>query len=319
MNDKMISMVVVTHNSSKYIEKCIESIYNQNYSNFELIIVDNNSQDKTKNILTKIKTKDSVIVKIILNSKNEGYNVANTIGIKNSKGDFIALVNPDSFLEQSWLTNIMQIFEKNENVMIVNGILKNIDWTVQSTGGQMDKYGAVKQRKNNVENYFYAPGAAVLIKKKLLEKIKLDPNLFLYYEDVDLSWQTRLSGYKIGYCKDAIASHVSGHALPGITSKKFYFLAKNRIYVCLKNYSSVKIIYRLFPILFLVIIDGIYYAAKYKKFTYFLSSLKGIFWNIRNYSLLSEQRKKIQSFRIIPDNEIEKEFLEKSIEFSSMK
>lgn len=313
---KLVSIVILTYNSEEYIEKCLESACKQDYRQFELIIVDNNSTDRTKEILSDIKTKNTNY-KIIFNKENLGYNLGNQIGIDNSSGEFIVFLNPDSFLDESWLSNVIQIFEKDEDIMIANGILKNTDLSIQSTGGQIDRYGAVKQRKNNLESYFYAPGSAVIMKRKLFEKCNLDPNLFLYYDDVDLAWQAKLCGYKIGFCENAIAYHVEGHSMHGLTPKKFYFISRNRIYVCSKNYSTNRIIFRTIPILFFVIMDGVYYSTKFKKISYFLNSLKGIFWNIKNCFALSKQRNIIQSIRKVDDNRIEREMEKNSIEFST--
>ena len=78
----LVSIVVLTYNSEKNIEKCIKNILNSEYKNFELIIVDNNSSDGTRNILSELKLKNKNI-KIILNSTNLGYNQGNLIGIQN--------------------------------------------------------------------------------------------------------------------------------------------------------------------------------------------------------------------------------------------
>lgn len=316
--EKLVSVIILTYNSQELIEKCIKCINEQDYKNFELIIVDNNSTDGTKDILENIKTKNSNH-KIIFNRENLGYNLGNQIGINNSDGEFVVFINPDSFLDKSWLSNIIQVFEKNQNTMIANGIIKNPDTSIQSTGGQMDKYGAVKQRKNNSENYFYASGAAVIFRRELLDVIKLDPNLFLYYDDVDLAWQTKLCGHKIGFCKDAKASHAEGHSLPGLTPKKFYFIVKNRIYVCLKNYSSSQIIKRVFIMITFVILDSLYYSFKFKSAKYFFSGLKALGWNLGAINKLKITRAEIQKQRTISDKGIESSMQKSSIEMKFLK
>jgi len=313
----LISLVVLTHNSSEYIQKCIESITVQDYEKFELIIVDNCSNDGTRQLLSSTKISMPKDVRIILHSKNVGYNTGNMIGIQNARGDFIAIINPDVVLEKSWLSKIISTMQR-ENYDIAGGKLFNVDGTLQSLGGLIDIYGAVEQLKTKEADgtrFFYNSGSAFVFKKNILSKIKFDPNLFMYYEDVDLAWQSRLLGLKTGFCEDANAVHIGGHSQPGLPPEKFYHISKNRIYVCLKNYSTNRILKRVYKILFLILLDSIYYSFNFKSSRYFLMMLKAMMWNLLHIKQTSKKRKEIQQRRIVSDNEIEK-FMEKhSIEF----
>lgn len=316
--NNQVSIIILTYNSSKYLKSCIEHIFNQDFKNFELIIVDNFSTDSTRRMLADLNIKQPKNVKIILNSENLGYNGGNLIGIQNSKGSFIALVNPDAILDESWLSNIMNTFKEDSELVAINGILQNEDKSIQSTGGVLDIYGAVEQRKTilNNENYFYCPGAAFVFKRSLLSEIELDPNIFMYYDDVDFAWQTRLRGHRIGFCGIANAIHFLGQSQPGLPVSKFYQITKNRIYVCLKNYSRNRIARRFLPIVFFVFLDSIYYSVKFRSAKYFFYMLKALGWNIANLKKLSKEREKIQKNRIIYDEEIEKFMLKNSIELS---
>ena len=146
----LVSIVVLTYNSEKNIENCIKGICELDYENFELIIVDNDSSDGTKQYLADVNFKNKFQTKIVLNSSNLGYNLGNLSGIKISKGDFIAIINPDVILEKSWLKNIMKSMEENSNRIIISGKLLNSDNTIQTTGGLLDIFGATSQR--NIEN-----------------------------------------------------------------------------------------------------------------------------------------------------------------------
>jgi len=318
----LVSIIVLTYNSADHILNCIRSILNQDYQNYEIIIVDNASNDETKKVLFELKIEHPKNIKIILNSKNLGYNLGNLTGIENSKGDFIAIVNPDTILDKSWLSNIISMMKRNSKVVSVSGTLLNTNGTIQSSGGLMDIYGAVEQRKSFYENdneFFYNPGSSFIFKKNILSMIHFDPNLFTYYDDVDFSWQTRLLGYKIAYCKEAKATHQEGHSQSGLPPSKFYYIAKNRIYVCSKNYSLNRILRRVFKIIFLVGLDSIYYSYKFKSLRYFWNGMKAILWNFSIIRNLNKERNKIQKNRIVSDDHIEKLMLKKSIEFNILK
>ncbi len=315
----LVSIIVLTYNSKNFLQSCLESISNLEYENFEVIIVDNNSTDGTKQKLSEIKLTKPIQTRIILNSENLGYNLGNKIGIDNAKGNFIAIVNPDVTLKQNWLQNIMKILKNNPEVVSVSGRFLNSKGEIKSTGGIMDFYGAVRQRtldEVNSKRFFYNPGSAFVYRRSVLSKINLDPNIFMYYDDVDFAWQVRLLNYKTEYCENADAVHFEGHSHPTFSPSKFYHIAKNRIYVCTKNYSFNRIIRRILQIAFLIFLDSIYYSIKLKSSRYFLSGIKAGLWNLANFKKLRIERKKIQRQRNVSDTELEKFLNNKSIEIA---
>ena len=92
----LVSVVVLSYNSSNFIKKCLDSIANQNYDNFEIIIVDNNSTDDTKKILADLQLECKS--KIILNSTNLGFNLG--FSWENSSGTILFLLITGLFLER---------------------------------------------------------------------------------------------------------------------------------------------------------------------------------------------------------------------------
>jgi len=315
LND-LISIIVLTHNSKDHIQNCVTSIFEQNYDNFELIIVDNYSNDETIDILKSLESEYSKKVKIILNSSNLGYNLGNKIGFDSTHGNYVVIINPDIILDTFWLSNIMIYFHQNPKFELVCGILKNKKNEIISTGGLMDIYGAVRQRKDTEQDleFFYPQGSAFVFRKSLLDKLTLDPNLFMYYDDVDFAWQLRLLNLKIGFCKESFAIHDEGHSNSEMTLSKFFLISKNRIYVCRKNYSSKILFKRLYKILFLVFLDSIYYSYKNKSVSYFFTFFKSLFWNVSRGKSLRIQRKILQKNRLVNDAEIEKFMMKNSIE-----
>ncbi len=317
---ELVSIIVVTYNNKLNISKYLESISNLDYANFELIIVDNCSTDGTRQFLAESKILDTLTNKIILNSSNFGYNLGNMEGIRNSKGDIIAIINPDIILEKEWLRNIVNYLNEDSRRVIVSGRLLNSDKTIQTTGGLLDIYGAVSQRKQNEkQGFFYHTGAAFVFRKKILEKINLDPNLFMYYDDVDLAWQARLLGYRIDYCNNASAIHGNDTSQKKIPISKFYNIAKNRMYVCSKNYSLNRRIRRMTKIFFFIFADSIYYSSKFKSPKYFFAFLRATAWNISNFKRIKHERDKIQRIRKVSDEEIEKSMVKKSIELEVLR
>jgi len=111
MNEKnKISIIVPIYNSEKYLKRCIESILKQTYTNIELILINDGSEDKSLEICEEYKKNDERI--IIVNKENEGVSVARNIGIEKATGELISFVDADDYLEATFLQELLDIMEK---------------------------------------------------------------------------------------------------------------------------------------------------------------------------------------------------------------
>lgn len=113
--DPLISVIVPAYNSSKYVKKCIQSVLNQDYNNFELIVVNDGSTDNTLEILNTLSKKDNRIK--VLNQKNSGVSSARNLGLSNSSGEYITFLDSDDTLTKTALSDFLS--EINENVDLV--------------------------------------------------------------------------------------------------------------------------------------------------------------------------------------------------------
>ena len=103
MNNIKFSIIVPVYNVEKYIKKCINSILNQTYKNYEIIIINDGSTDKSKKILESYKNIDNIK---IINQTNKGLSVARNIGIKNASGDYLLFVDSDDYIDNDLLENL---------------------------------------------------------------------------------------------------------------------------------------------------------------------------------------------------------------------
>lgn len=318
-----VSYLVVCFNSEKYVEKCISSILGQTHTDSEIIIIDNKSEDTTVSILKEL-SKNNNKISLILNQANLGYGVALNEAIRTVKGEFIAILNADVFLDKDWARNLLRAFRIDSKIMACSGRIFFPNGELFGSGGMMDKYGAVIQREGKISNmrntkddvFFYLDGSAFVVRKKIFEEISFDPKLFLYYEDVDFSWKIRMLGYQIAYVKDAISYHDVGHSYPDMSPSKFYHLAKNRIYLCQKNYSKKNSFYRIPLIISLIFINAIFYELSRKPKGYINKFVRALLWNLINLRSTLDEHRKVQSTRKIMDEQIDKYLLKKSIEFT---
>lgn len=122
----MISVVMGAYNSEKYISEAIESIINQTYKNFEFIIIDDCSTDKTNMIIRKYAVKDNRI-KLINNSNNMGLTYCLNKGIKIAKGKYIARIDTDDISLPGRLERQLSYLEKHKDVVVLGSCAFDID------------------------------------------------------------------------------------------------------------------------------------------------------------------------------------------------
>lgn len=207
-----LSVIIVNFNTNKYLARCIKYLPDD----VEIIIVDNNSENKPK--LSK--------AKIILKDKNLGFAKAVNIGLKNSSGEFILLLNPDTKITSNDINKLINFYKGHDDCGIVAPKLIGKNNIVQKSVRKFPTViGAFKEYilKQKGEYDFYLPagkqvcqvdvvvGACMLIKKDLLEKIGgLSEKYFLYYEDIDLCKRVKQKGFNVYFFPESIIYHEVG-------------------------------------------------------------------------------------------------------------
>ena len=117
----LISIITVTYNSHKYLQETLDSLFKQNYKNFELIIIDGNSTDKTKNIIKKNKKN----IDYWISENDKGIYDAFNKGIKLSRGDLIGIVNSDDILKPNALKILVKYYNSYPKMDFFFGINNN--------------------------------------------------------------------------------------------------------------------------------------------------------------------------------------------------
>ncbi|MEK7078924.1 MAG: glycosyltransferase family 2 protein [Patescibacteria group bacterium] len=241
------SIIILNYNGERFIKKTLESILALDYpkSDYEIIVVDNASKDKSKKIIENyidsgsgpgmtnpgnvIPAKAGIQAKIttIFLKNNLGFSGGNNSGIKTAKGKYILLLNNDCVVDKNWLKELVAVAEKDKSIFAVNSkiYLGNTN-KIQNAGirifpnGYAQDIGAIPN--NKIQDYEEdsgqydiekeipaACGAAVLYRKSILDKIGfLDESFFLYYEDVEISERAKKHGYKIIYAPNAVVHHL---------------------------------------------------------------------------------------------------------------
>ena len=108
----MISIIVPVYNKENYLKRCIESILQQDYSDFELILVDDGSTDNSSDICKRYSNVDSRIH--YFSQKNGGVSSARNFGLANSHGDYIAFVDPDDYIHPELMSSLMNCLKEED-------------------------------------------------------------------------------------------------------------------------------------------------------------------------------------------------------------
>jgi len=236
MKDPLVSVNLLLFRPGIYLDPCLQSILAQSYRNIELLVIDNNSQDKTAEKVKEVIEKSGVDIKwrLVENDENLGYAKGHNLGIKESRGDLVALVNQDIILAEDFFENIVEDFCQNDRVGSVQGKLwrLKVDNDNLSKTNIVDTVGLVilKNRRiiaegqgqqdkgqfNQAKEIFGVDGALPVYRRTALEESAIiigskseyfDEDFFMYKEDVDLAWRLRLYGWKAWFEPKAAAWH----------------------------------------------------------------------------------------------------------------
>jgi len=173
MNEKsLISIIVLNYNAGELLLNCINSLMKSTYQNIEILVVDNISSDDSH---TKCK-KQFPDIKLIQNRKNLGYCGGNNVGIKEAKGEFIVILNPDTIVEENWLDEMFNAFNEFGDGLYQPKIISlNESDIIQSTGNMIHVFGfgfardkgkKIIEKKEEIEKIGYASGTCLFTTKK---------------------------------------------------------------------------------------------------------------------------------------------------------
>jgi GT2 family glycosyltransferase len=247
------SIIIVNWNGQHLLKDCLPSVFDQSYSNIEVIVVDNGSEDGSTEFI-ETKFPDVNLIKL---DKNYGFAKANNEGYRHSTGDRIALLNNDTIADSHWLENLNRSLDDYPEVGFCASkiLLQHQPNIIDSAGDMLSVFGAKNrghsdfdQPKYNFPSYvFGACAAAAIYRREMLEDIGfLDEIYITNFEDVDLSFRAQLAGYKCLYVPTAIVYHKRGETIRKVKSNIQLLSYRNRRILWLKN-APAKMVIKYLP------------------------------------------------------------------------
>lgn len=228
--ESLLSIIIVTFNNIQYTKACINSIvFNNDYSNYEVIIVDNNSTDGTKQYLLEVKKRYKNFF-VVLNDKNKGFAGGNNDGLSKAKGEYIVLLNNDTIVTKTCFSAMVNILSSEKSIGMIGPVsnsvgnaqmipveytkLKNIQsWSEKYVQKQKEFYSGIEML-----GFF-----CVMMKREVFDKVGLlDENFGIgMFEDDDYCIRVKNEGYALVFTHKAFVHHFGSASFKKINDEVF--------------------------------------------------------------------------------------------------
>ena len=267
-----VSVLVLNWNGIFFTRRCLRSLILTQYPNFEIIVIDNGSDNnEAQNLIKEFKGK----IKIIKNRKNVGYGIGMNIGYKHARGKYVVFINNDMEFSPLWLQPLVRVLEKNKKIgacqpKLISMRNKQYFDYASAMGGFVDILGYPFAR-GRIFTHIEKDGGQYqeivkiswngifIARKELLKKTGLfNPIYFNYGEDMDLSFRIYGLGYLIVNVPQSVVYHYNAEALKKDMVRKMFYHHRNNLVLILINWPRRYLVFVL-PIRFLLDIVAIFY------------------------------------------------------------
>ena len=221
-----------------------------------------------------------------------GFSGANNIGIKNSKGDYIFLLNADTIIEKNTIKQLVDVLETYPNSAAVSPkIIYHKEKLIQYAGTtEFSKFTLKNKHIGNkkidngdydkIEKTAFNHGAAMMVKKSIIDKVGMMPEeYFLYYEELDWCNSFKRNGYDLYYNGLTKIYHKESATTGKIKGLKSYYLNRNRVLFTIRNYNGLERIITIFYLMMISFPKNLIYNIN--DMTTLKSIVRAFIWNIK--------------------------------------
>jgi GT2 family glycosyltransferase len=240
----LASVIVVCWNSADVLGGCLDCLLAQDYSDYEIIVVDDGSEDDTLAVAERRASTDGDL-KIVRSPRNRGCPAARNLGLEHAQGEIVAFIDADGFAAPSWLRELVAAFAADdavggaastvffaENPLVLNGaggIVNRQGWAADLS--MNESY----ERAQIASEALYPMGCGMAVRRLALERVgPFDDRMLNYYDDVDYGIRLWRAGYRVVVAADAWIDHGFGKS-GGDSSRKQLLCERHRMRVVLKH------------------------------------------------------------------------------------
>jgi len=318
MRAQPVDVVIPHYRGSEKLLRCLETLFETDYENMQVLLVDNGSTDGS----TEEAEKKFSRIKVLRQHENLGFAGGCNAGVRASSAEFVALLNDDTEVEPGWLKAMLEVMQTDDKVAAVQPRLHWIKNREQfdyagAMGGLIDIFGypfcygrMFETREIDegqydwVENIFWASGSACLFRRKpYLESGGLDEKFFAHQEEIDLNWRLQLMGYRIKSAPAALVYHYAGGTLSEESLKKKYLNHRNSIMMLVKNYQLRTLLWIL-PVRLMLEAAAAILAVRQRDIRRISAIIGAAVWNFVYFPVMLWERKRIKMLRKVPDRVI---------------
>ncbi len=291
MHKPLVSIISVNFNQARVTCQMLASLEKVSYPAVEVIIVDNASPSDDPGCIEE----EYPHVKLIRSQKNLGFAGGNNLGIAEARGEYLLFLNNDTEVDPHFLEPLVELFEKNETAGIASPKIiyygtdliqyagsKGINpWTGRSiTIGHLEKDRGQHNKSIRTE---LADGAAIMVPRKVIQKVGLMPELFfLYYEELDWVESIKRAGYSCHYIAESTIYHKESISVGKESVLKTYYMNRNRLLYIRRNTKGAAFLSSSLVFLLAAIPKkALGYGLK-REWKHLKALSRGLWWNIAN-------------------------------------
>jgi GT2 family glycosyltransferase len=302
---KRVSVIIPNWNGKELLGPCLETLYRQQFDDFETILVDNGSTDGSVAFVEK----NFPQVTIVRLDENRGFSGAVNVGLTASRAPFVCLLNNDTEVDGRWLGNLVNALAADPQAGSAASkvLFFSEPQSVNSAGDEFSLFGVAYQRRltrgdaelfNQSRYVFSACGAAALYRRELFDKIGVfDEAFFAYQEDVDFGFRAQLTGYRCLYVADAVIYHKYHKTSSKVATFTLHLRERNKYFVLIKN-LPIKFFLLCAPLFLLHEAFALLQAIRFNHVRVYFAAR----WDVRRYlPQLLRSRRQIQRERIVDD------------------
>jgi GT2 family glycosyltransferase len=244
-----VSIIIPNWNGLRHLQTCLSALLQQTYPSYHIVLVDNGSTDGSCQFVAD----NFPQVGLLRAERNLGFTGATNLGMRNTEGQYVAILNNDTEVEPAWLEELVQAIESGPRVGMAaskllfhqrRDIINSAGIAVDRVGIAWDRYGGALDRVETQPYEVFGPsGGAALYRRAMLDEVGLfDEGYFIYLEDVDLAWRGQAAGWSCIYVPTARVYHVHSATTQEGSPFKNYLLGRNKWWTIIKDYPTPQLL-----------------------------------------------------------------------------
>jgi GT2 family glycosyltransferase len=310
-----VSVVIANKNGERFIKNCLGSILRER-GNYEVVVVDDGSTDRSVEYLDRVEKKTSRL-RVIRLPRNVGAAEARNIGVKNTTGKYILFLDVDTIIKSGWYREVLSFFRRNKGagaaqVKLLTMGSKRYD----SAGELMGPFGFLIERARGASDkgqfdeevkIFSGKSAGMIVRREVFENLSgFDRDYKVFLEDTDLFWRVWLSGWEVRFAPRVVVEHAFWTKLKPfkhyIDNRVFYRGARNTITNLVKNLGKERW-WVVVVNVFLWLVLGVVFCLRLD-FKKGWAMFSGVGWNVFFIFKVLKKRRRVQETRKILDEDL---------------